>query len=411
MIAVDLFEDSHSDEIRTNHDTPTHVVVDARGQVLECFDCPTEAKRFMRTRSQAVATVRIADLEVMSFRAGCDRVPVAIQRARMAARLWAIRDAHRRRIDPTAPRVITTRVALRPIVEAPYVDEVSPSAWDPDSGPVAAPSDAVRAEPALPDSEPPPAPEPPVVGPAPARPPPPPQGMIVRPMVLRDDNVRHAILGVACTLPTTFTKEDLAIACWRSDPQRFGLRGYEDQFPDSNGVWSKLAGLQGLTGRGWVSGTSAALSVTDAGRAAAGIGVLSDPPDDKDAPDNLNPFTFKRSGDVIPIRPGVVIDRNVTESLGGLPQSGRLGDGRECFGHVIVVDVKSRKVSCSTCSKLLDPYEALGILCRQPDRWKWLVDDIKKLHNEIEELTRRRDNLRAAVRRARKRVDDGPVSE
>lgn len=45
----------------------------------------------------------------------------------------------------------------------------------------------------------------------------------------------------------------LVVRAWKMFPERFGLRGYADTYPDANRVQSKLAGADGLVGMGWVA--------------------------------------------------------------------------------------------------------------------------------------------------------------
>ena len=49
-----------------------------------------------------------------------------------------------------------------------------------------------------------------------------------------------------------FSAEALVVACWESDKQTFGLRGYEQQYPDSNRILSYLMGKLRLVDRGWL---------------------------------------------------------------------------------------------------------------------------------------------------------------
>ena len=48
----------------------------------------------------------------------------------------------------------------------------------------------------------------------------------------------------------SFLAEELVVAAWRECPQRFGLRGYEAVYPDSNRVLYNLMGSRGLVARG-----------------------------------------------------------------------------------------------------------------------------------------------------------------
>jgi hypothetical protein len=49
-----------------------------------------------------------------------------------------------------------------------------------------------------------------------------------------------------------FTAEALIVAVWQKFPNTFGLRGFADQYPDSNKVLSSLMGEKGLARRGWL---------------------------------------------------------------------------------------------------------------------------------------------------------------
>src|SRR5262245_2145294 len=49
-----------------------------------------------------------------------------------------------------------------------------------------------------------------------------------------------------------FSAEALIVASWQKFPKTFGLRGYADQYPDSNKVLSSIMGVKGLASRGWL---------------------------------------------------------------------------------------------------------------------------------------------------------------
>jgi hypothetical protein len=51
---------------------------------------------------------------------------------------------------------------------------------------------------------------------------------------------------------TPFTAEALVVAAWQRFPNTFGLKGFTDQYPDSNKVLSSLMGEKGLARRGWL---------------------------------------------------------------------------------------------------------------------------------------------------------------
>jgi hypothetical protein len=72
---------------------------------------------------------------------------------------------------------------------------------------------------------------------------------------------------VECTLPekillaayqleeegqTPFSAEALIVAAWQKYPRTFGLKGYAEQFPDSNKVLASIMGGRGIAKRGWL---------------------------------------------------------------------------------------------------------------------------------------------------------------
>lgn len=61
---------------------------------------------------------------------------------------------------------------------------------------------------------------------------------------------RELVLRVARTLGETFALSDLVVACWREHPERFGLTGHRDQYPDNNRVEPLVYGASGLLARG-----------------------------------------------------------------------------------------------------------------------------------------------------------------
>jgi hypothetical protein len=50
-----------------------------------------------------------------------------------------------------------------------------------------------------------------------------------------------------------FSAEALIVVSWQKYPRTFGLKGYTDQYPDSNKVLSSIMGVKGLAGRGWLA--------------------------------------------------------------------------------------------------------------------------------------------------------------
>src|SRR5947207_731657 len=49
-----------------------------------------------------------------------------------------------------------------------------------------------------------------------------------------------------------FSAEALIVASWQKFPKTFGLKGYAEQYPDSNKILSSLMGEKGLARRGWL---------------------------------------------------------------------------------------------------------------------------------------------------------------
>lgn len=79
---------------------------------------------------------------------------------------------------------------------------------------------------------------------------------------------RKSVYNVAeCTVPekillaanqleeqgqSPFSAESLIVAAWQKFPKTFGLKGYADQYPDSNKILTSLMGEKGLAKRGWL---------------------------------------------------------------------------------------------------------------------------------------------------------------
>ena len=49
-----------------------------------------------------------------------------------------------------------------------------------------------------------------------------------------------------------FTAEALIVSAWQKFPRTFGLKGFAEQYPDSNKILSSLMGEKGLARRGWL---------------------------------------------------------------------------------------------------------------------------------------------------------------
>jgi hypothetical protein len=50
-----------------------------------------------------------------------------------------------------------------------------------------------------------------------------------------------------------FSAEALIVAVWQQNPRTFGLKGYAEQYPDSNKVLTSLMGEKGIARRGWLN--------------------------------------------------------------------------------------------------------------------------------------------------------------
>jgi hypothetical protein len=56
------------------------------------------------------------------------------------------------------------------------------------------------------------------------------------------------VLAVARTMKQPFRLNDLSVACWRHDPDFFGMKGYQ-HFPDNHKIHTFLYGKRGLIAR------------------------------------------------------------------------------------------------------------------------------------------------------------------
>jgi hypothetical protein len=74
---------------------------------------------------------------------------------------------------------------------------------------------------------------------------------------IADATVPEKILLAAYQLEqegqSPFSAEALIVASWQKFPRTFGLKGYADQYPDSNKVLSSIMGVKGLARRGWLA--------------------------------------------------------------------------------------------------------------------------------------------------------------
>ena len=49
-----------------------------------------------------------------------------------------------------------------------------------------------------------------------------------------------------------FSAEALIVTSWQKFPKTFGLKGFAEQYPDSNKILSSIMGEKGLARRGWL---------------------------------------------------------------------------------------------------------------------------------------------------------------
>jgi hypothetical protein len=84
---------------------------------------------------------------------------------------------------------------------------------------------------------------------------PPADGLLVN--TLAECTVPEKILLAAFTLEETgqspFSAEALIVAAWQKYPRSFGLKGFADQYPDSNKVLTSIMGEKGLARKGWLA--------------------------------------------------------------------------------------------------------------------------------------------------------------
>jgi hypothetical protein len=88
---------------------------------------------------------------------------------------------------------------------------------------------------------------------------------------LADCTVPEKILLAASQLEDSgqspFSAEALIVTAWQKYPRSFGLKGFADQFPDSNKVLTSIMGEKGLARKGWLAKMGAKLySLTREGR-------------------------------------------------------------------------------------------------------------------------------------------------
>lgn len=89
-------------------------------------------------------------------------------------------------------------------------------------------------------------------------------------LTLNDKVLLASLFLSKVDIKKSFTAEDILIKAWNDDKSAFGLRGHENDFPDSNKLYTKLDGKGGLVSKGLLKKVSdRTYSLTEAGLAAA----------------------------------------------------------------------------------------------------------------------------------------------
>jgi hypothetical protein len=91
-------------------------------------------------------------------------------------------------------------------------------------------------------------------------------------------NTRRLIATAAAELPAPFTAAQIVVAAWQLSPQRLGLAGFADLYPDSNKVLSVVWGQKGMIGQGQIAKAGKDLRLTDRGRTLLAVPALSTAP-------------------------------------------------------------------------------------------------------------------------------------
>jgi hypothetical protein len=90
-----------------------------------------------------------------------------------------------------------------------------------------------------------------------------------------------------------FSAEALIVAAWQKYPNSFGLKGFADQYPDSNKVLTSIMGEKGLARKGWLAKMGQKLySLTREGRQVVRRLQQGDAP--QPAPVTSGPATLTR---------------------------------------------------------------------------------------------------------------------
>ena len=85
-----------------------------------------------------------------------------------------------------------------------------------------------------------------------------------------------------------FSSEELIVACWKRYPETFGLKGYEQEYPDSNSVSTSIMGSKGLINENLLKKVSKKIySVTVAGKQTV-VKILKQTEDQEDLEKKIN---------------------------------------------------------------------------------------------------------------------------
>jgi hypothetical protein len=67
------------------------------------------------------------------------------------------------------------------------------------------------------------------------------------------EKILLAAFGLEEAGQSPFSAEALIVGAWQKYPRTFGLKGYDDKYPDSNKVLASIMGEKGLARRGWLA--------------------------------------------------------------------------------------------------------------------------------------------------------------
>lgn len=75
-----------------------------------------------------------------------------------------------------------------------------------------------------------------------------------------------------------------------------------------------------------------------------------------------------------------------------------------CFHHRVIVYDRDRKLECENCGADVDPFKFIADFARK-QRWlQHCKEELASLRTEVDELKREEKNIKARIRRAKKKV-------